>query len=177
MAIEPPTTTLHLPDWTPDKATVTTPPATVQRTALKDAPSIRNIYWCLFHDAALPPEFSKRRPVVVFSHRNTLTGPISVLPITKYPQPDNPWSIKLATNPIPGEVCDAWVVCNHLTAVSCLRLTQRHGKVPRLTPDEFRPIHELVLQWLPPLLPIEYQNIVLDDVALTAHVNGPAPNG
>jgi mRNA interferase MazF len=144
--------TLHLPTRTPTPAAEA--PAPVARTALKAAPAIRNVYWCRFSDAAVPPEFSKKRPVIVVSYENSLTGPILVLPITTEPQPGNLWAVKLERNPSPGENCDVWAVCNHLYTVACVRLTATHGTVPRLTPAEFRPIHELVLRWLPTLPPI-----------------------
>ncbi|MFL5287489.1 MAG: type II toxin-antitoxin system PemK/MazF family toxin [Rhodopila sp.] len=125
-------------------------PATWLR--IKATPRIRN-YHCSFPDAALPPEFSKRRPVTVVSYENSLTGPILVVPFTTRPQRADGWAIKLARNPTPGESCDVWAVCNHLYTVSCERLTATHGVVPRLTPDEFRPVHELILVWLPALDP------------------------
>ena len=107
-----------------------------------------------FADAAIPPDFSKRRPVIVVSYRNSLTGPILVVPITTQAQRDNGWAVKLTRNPTPGETCDVWAVCNHLYTVACARLTATHGVVPRLTAAEFRPVHELVLKWLPALEPI-----------------------
>lgn len=121
------------------------------RTSIKAAPNIRNVYYCGFPDGAVPPEFSKRRPVIVVSYKNSLTGPVLVVPITTQAQPDNRWAVKLARNPKPGETCHVWVVCNHLYTVSCARLTATHGTVPRLTVDEFRPVHELILKWLPRL--------------------------
>ncbi len=126
-----------------------TPPAV--RTTIKSAPNIRNVYYCGFPDSALHPEFSKPRPVIVISYKNSLTGPVLVVPITTRAQPDNRWAIKLARNPTPGESCDVWAVCNHLYTVSCARLTATHGIMPRLTADEFRPVHELILKWLPRL--------------------------
>lgn len=114
-------------------------------------PKIRNVYYCGFPDAALPPEFCKRRPVLVVSYKNSLTGPILVVPFTTQPQTGNPWAVKMARNPTPDETCDVWVVCNHLYTVSCTRLSGTHRTVPRLTPEEFRPIHEKVLEWLPRL--------------------------
>ena len=125
----------------------------VARYKIKATPSIRNVYYCGFPDAVLPPEFSKRRPVIVVSYKNSLTGPILVVPITTRAQRENPWAIKLARNPTPGETCDVWVVCNHLYTVSCTRLSATHGVVPRLSAAEFRPVHEMVLKWIPTLEP------------------------
>jgi len=103
------------------------------RHTIRATPVIRNVYSCGFPQAALPPEFSKRRPVIIVSYKNSLTGPILVVPVTTQPQPGNAWAVKLARNPTPGETCDVWVVCNHLYSVSCQRLSATHGLVPRLT--------------------------------------------
>jgi len=142
--------TLRLPGHRP------VPAELVVRTTIKATPKIRNVYYCGFSDSAPPPEFSKRRPVIVFSHKNALNGPILVVPITTRPQAQNAWASKLERNPTPGETCDVWAVCNHLYTVSCARLTATHGIVPRLTAEEFLPIHRLVLKWLPSLeMPLE----------------------
>src|SRR5690349_250718 len=121
--------TLHLPGWAGGSA-IAVPP--VARLRIKATPNIRNVYYCSFPEAALPPEFSKRRPVIVVSYKNSLSGPILVVPITTQPQRESRWSVKLARNPTPGESCDVWAVCNHLYTVSCERLTATHGVVPRL---------------------------------------------
>jgi uncharacterized protein YifN (PemK superfamily) len=92
--------------------------------------------------------------VIVVSRKNSLTGPFLVTPITTQAQHDNPWAVKLARNPGPGETCDVWVVCNHLYTVSCTRLTATHGMVPRLTAVEFRPVHDLIVKWVPTLDPL-----------------------
>ncbi len=113
---------------------------------IKATPAIRNAYYCGFSEAALRPEFSKRRPVIVVSYKNSLTGPVLVAPVTTQPQPGNMWAVKLARNPTPGETCDVWAVCNHFYTVSCERLSATHGTVPRLTAAEFRPVHELILK-------------------------------
>jgi len=140
--------TLRLPGRA-DAVSVGRNPAPVVRYRIKAVPSIRNVYYCGFPDAALPPEFSKRRPVIVVSYKNSQSGPILVVPITMRAQAGNKWAIRLGRNPTPGETCDVWVVCNHLYTVSCARLTATHGVVPRLTPSEFRPVHEMVLKWIP----------------------------
>lgn len=136
--------TLRLPGRSP-------PGPAPQRRSIVAPPKIRNVYYCAFPEAALPPEFSRRRPAVVVSYKNSLNGPILVAPITTQPQPGNEWAIKLPRNPTSGETCEVWVVCNHLYTVSCTRLTATHGTVPRLTAEEFRPIHEKILQWIPAL--------------------------
>jgi mRNA interferase MazF len=142
--------TLHLPGRAAVPGSAS-PASAAGRIRIKATPKIRNVYYCGFPEAALPPEFSKRRPVIVVSYKNSLTGPILVVPLTTQAQPQNGWAVKLARNPTPGETCQVWAVCNHLYTVSCARLTATHGEVPRLTPDEFRPVHELILKWLPAL--------------------------
>jgi mRNA interferase MazF len=123
------------------------------RIAIKAAPAIRGVYSRRYPDAALPPEFSKRRPVMVVSWKNSLAGPVLMIPITTQSQSGNPWALRLPRNPCPGETCEVWAVCNHLYTVSCTRLTATHGSVPRLTVEEFRPVHELMLKWVPALHP------------------------
>ena len=129
-------------------------PSPAARTSLKAAPAIRNVYWCAFPRDMRYPEFWKIRPVVVVSYKNSLKGPILVVPVTTKPQTGDRWAHKLPRNPSPRDTCDVWVVCNHLYTVGCSRLSAFDGVVPRLTPQEFRPIHELVLKWVPPLLPL-----------------------
>nr|WP_294550253.1 type II toxin-antitoxin system PemK/MazF family toxin [uncultured Rhodopila sp.] len=107
------------------------PAAAAGRIRIKATPKIRNVYYCDFPEAALPPEFSKRRPVIVVSYRNSLTAPILVVPQTTQAQPHNGWEVKLARNPTPAESCEVWAVCNHLYTVSCTRLTATHGEVPK----------------------------------------------
>ncbi len=148
----PQDTTLRLPSR-PGADTGSTPAAAVPRVTLKASPKIRNVYHCAFAEAALPPEVSKRRPVIVVSYKNSLRGPVLVVPLTTRAQGQDLWAVRLARNPTPGEACEVWVVCNHLYTVSCARLSATHGVVPRLTGAEFLPIHELILRWLPSLQP------------------------
>jgi mRNA interferase MazF len=141
---------LHLPGRA-DAAPAAVGPAASARYQIRSTPKIRNVYYCGFPEPALVPEFSKRRPVIVVSYKNSLSGPVLVVPLTTRPQPGNPWAVKLERNPTPGETCDVWVVCNHLYTVSCARLTATHGAVPRLSANQFRPIHQTILNWLPAL--------------------------
>jgi hypothetical protein len=71
--------TLHLPRRSAGMANRAVPAA---RTTTKSAPNIRNVYYCGFSESALQPEFSKRRPVTAISYKNSLTGPVLVVPIT-----------------------------------------------------------------------------------------------
>ncbi|MSP01239.1 MAG: type II toxin-antitoxin system PemK/MazF family toxin [Acetobacteraceae bacterium] len=151
--------TLHLfgirPEPVASRRAATEEPSPTVRATLKAAPAIRNVYWCAFPRDMRAPEFWKTRPVVVVSHKNTLAGPVLVVPMTTQPQTRDRWAIKLACNPNPKDTCDVWVVCNHLYTVGCSRLSSFNGIVPRLTSEAFRPIHELILQWVPPLLPLD----------------------
>jgi mRNA interferase MazF len=147
--------TLHLPGGHSTLLPDREQSAPIVRGALKSAPRIRNIYWCQFPRDMRQPEFWKTRPVVIISHKNLLTGPILVVPMTTKPQHGDKWAVRLEKNPNPKQTCDVWVVCNHLYTVGCSRLSQFGGSVPRLTPAEFRPIHELVLKWVPRLVSLD----------------------
>ncbi len=150
---------LHRPGWRPEpfpgSSSQAEEPSPVVKAAIKAAPAIRNVCWCAFPHDMRQPEFWKTKPVVVVSYKNRLTGPILVVPVTTKPQADDQWAIKLARNPNPRETRDVWVVCNHRYTVACSRLSAFDGAVPRLTAAEFRPIHELILKWVPPLLPLD----------------------
>jgi len=148
------TKTLHLPGgYRAPRAIAEDPPPAI-KASLKAARRIRNVYWCAFPRDMRQPEFWKTRPMVIMSHHNQLTGPVLVVPMTTKAQHGDKWAIRLGRNPNPRESCDVWVVCNHLYTVGCSRLSQFDGVIPRLTPDEFRPIHELVLKWIPALIPV-----------------------
>lgn len=158
--------TLHLPghiQGTIKQAASAAPAATVDDDEpaapaapvhLKSAPRIMSVYWCEFPSDARRPEFWKTRPVIVVSHRNRLDGPVLVVPLTTKNQHGNEWAVRLKTSPKSKEPRESWAVCNHLYTVSCSRLSAFHGHIPRLSPEEFRPIHERVLQWIPTLLPL-----------------------
>jgi mRNA interferase MazF len=117
--------------------------------AIKAAPKLRNVYWCKFPTDMYFPEFWKVRPIVVVSHRNALSGPILVVPLTTSPQLKNEWAVNLGRAVHQNR--DSWAVCNHIYTVSCHRLSAFSGKVPRISESEFRPIHELILTRLPSL--------------------------
>jgi mRNA interferase MazF len=120
------------------------------RVVLASAPKIRAVYWCRFWRDALRPEFYKNRPVVVVSRDNRLDGPALVVPLTTKPQGTNKWAYKLTENPNPGKPgIDSWAVCNHIYAVSCARLSQMGGGVPRMNPHDFDEVVRLMLRALP----------------------------
>jgi mRNA interferase MazF len=128
------------------------PAAPAGRIALTSAPRIRAVYWCRFWRDALRPEFYKNRPVVVVSRDNRLDGPALVVPLTTKPQGNNKWAYKLTENPNLGKPSiDSWAVCNYIYAVSCARLAQMDGGVPRMKPHDFNEVVRLMLQVLPDL--------------------------
>ena len=49
------------------------------------SPSIRQLYWCDFPRDAHLPEFWKRRPVIIISYKNTLSGAVTVIPCSSGP--------------------------------------------------------------------------------------------
>jgi len=113
------------------------------------APKIRGIYWCEFWKDVMLPEMWKKRPVLVVSYKNTLSGPCSVLAISTDPQDgmSAKWAHKLPIQVEQGR--DSWVVCNHIYTVSPSRLEQVGGGVVRLNEEEFNAILEKLLEWLP----------------------------
>ena len=126
------------------------PSAPAGRIVLASAPKRRAVYWCRFWHDALRPEFYKNRPVVVVSRDNRLDGPALVVPLTTKPQGGNKWAYKLLENPNPRKPgIESWAVCNHIYAVSCARLAQMDGRVPRMKPIDFNEVVRIMLQALP----------------------------
>lgn len=117
---------------------------------LTAAPSIRQMYWCDFWLDATNPEMSKKRPVIIVSFKNTLTGVVLVVPTSTDPQEglSKAWAHKLSFQPDGAR--DSWVVCNHLYTVSTKRLSA-FKRIPRLSQDEFDKILAIVKKWLPTL--------------------------
>ena len=119
---------------------------------IKAAPSIRQIYWCTFPEDYIIPEMGKQgglpRPVVILSFKNTLHGPVTILPISTDPQEGKSaeWAHKLSLK-VDGKR-DSWVVCNHPYTFSTKRLGPAKV-IPRLTVAEFDEILVKVLNWLP----------------------------
>ena len=97
---------------------------------IKAAPKIRQIFYCDFWKDAQLPEFWKKRPVVILSYRNTLTGHCTVLPASTFPQDENQWAHKLSFH-IDGDR-DSWVVCNHIATVATSRLSALPPPIPRV---------------------------------------------
>jgi mRNA interferase MazF len=129
------------------------------KPSLVAAPKIRGIYWCDFWKDVILPEMWKKRPVLVVSFKNTLSGPCSVLAISTDPQEglSEKWAYKLPIQIEKGR--DSWVVCNHIYTVSPSRLEQVRGGVLRIGEEPFHAILEQLLGWLPkipdPILPLE----------------------
>jgi mRNA interferase MazF len=115
------------------------------------APKIRGVYWCDLWKDALLPEMWKKRPVIVVSYKNTLSGPCSVLACSTDPQEglSAQWAHKLSIQVEAGR--DSWVACNHIYTVSPSRLEQVRGGVPRLAEVEFNAILSMLFKWLPKL--------------------------
>ncbi|RYC29536.1 type II toxin-antitoxin system PemK/MazF family toxin [Lichenibacterium minor] len=121
------------------------------RTRLKQAPKLRDLYWCdLPRDAQLP-EFWKRRPVIVIAGDGTLSGAVQVVPCSSQPQGANRWAHQLVTT-IDG-VGPSWAVCDKVgtVAVSRLSIDANHSRPRRLTQEEFTAVLGLVLARLPRL--------------------------
>jgi len=126
------------------------PEAPAGKVVLASAPKLRAVYWRRFWDDAVRPEFYKARPIVVVSRDNRLDGPIMVVPLTTKPQGSNRWAHKLTENPNPRKPdIDSWAVCNHIYTVSCARLSQMGGTVPRMRQEDFDAVVRLMLQALP----------------------------
>lgn len=113
---------------------------------LRAAPSIRQLYWCDFPQDAQLPEFWKRRPVVVLSYKNVLSGAVTVVPCSSQPQPGNRWAFPLITT---IDTNPSWAICDKPTTVAVSRLTPEKSGIRRLPPDEFHAMLGLVLAWLP----------------------------
>ena len=114
------------------------------------APKIRQLYWCDFWEEAQLPEFWKRRPVIIVSYKNTLSGCCTVIPTSSQEQPGNRWAYKLSTT-IDGE--DSWAICNHPITVAVSRLSPAKNHTPRLNEEEFNEVLGLLFSWLPILPP------------------------
>jgi len=129
---------------------MTTVQATPPRipTRLKAVPRIRQLYWCDFPNDAQLPEFWKRRPVIIVSFRNTLSGAVTVIPCSSQHQRDNPWAFPLVTT-IDGKT--SWAICDKPTTVAVSRLSVDQSGINRLSKTEFNAVLALVLKWLPVL--------------------------
>lgn len=103
------------------------------------------------------PEMWKKRPVLVVSYKNTLSGPCTVLAISTDSQEElsGEWGYKLPIQVQRGR--ESWVVCNHIYTVSPSRLEQVRGGVLRIAETSFNEVLERLYRWLPripdPVLP------------------------
>jgi len=122
----------------------TPPPKVAPR--LIGAPKIRQLFWCDFPQDAQLPEFWKRRPVVIISHRNTLHGAVTVVPCSTQAQAGNKWAFPLGTT-IDGRA--AWAICDKITTVAVSRLVPDKAGIRRMPAAEFDDMLRLVLAWLP----------------------------
>lgn len=116
-------------------------------SVLKSAPKLGEVFWCSFSEENINPEFYKTRPVIVVSYKNSLHGPILVVPFSTKEQTNNAWAIE-AKNVVPSDKRDSWAVCNHLYTVSCSRLIPDRGRVFRIKGDLLKSILTLVRKWI-----------------------------
>ncbi len=112
---------------------------------IRQAPRIRQIYWCDFPMDAQLPEFWKRRPVLILSRRAKLHGNVTVLPLTTKSQPDNRMAYPID---IPNMQL-SWVICDYLATVAVSRLHLTGRVALRVGQDDFNKIVALVLKGLP----------------------------
>jgi mRNA interferase MazF len=110
------------------------------------APKIRQLYWCDFPVDAQPPEFWKRRPVIIISYRNSLYGAVTVIPCSTKDQSGNHWAFPLLTT-IDGKT--GWAICDKITTVAVSRLLPNKKGTERMPEAEFSALMRLVLEWLP----------------------------
>ena len=129
--------------------TIIPPPPRV-KPRLQAVPAIRELFWCDLPNDAQLPEFWKRRPVVIVSFKNTLSGAVTVIPCSSQPQTGNRWAYKLTTT-IDG--ADSWAICDKPTTVAVSRLSIDQNGKRRLPEAEFNAILALLLKWLPVLPP------------------------
>ena len=117
-----------------------------QPTRIKSAPRIRQIYWSDFPKDAQLPEFWKRRPVLIISKNNVVSGKFSALPLTTVEQPNNIWAHEIVS-PFGKQPC--WVICNHIVTMACSRLYPHRPAIPRLAPADFQKVVAIMLRALP----------------------------
>jgi mRNA interferase MazF len=117
---------------------------------IKAAPSIRQVYWCDFWTDAHLPEMWKRRPVIILSFKNSLSGICTVIACSTDPQEGAAaqWGHKLSLS-LDGR--ETWVVCNHIYTVATSRLHVDKGGLVRLKEAEFNQILTKAMKWLPRL--------------------------
>lgn len=124
---------------------IETPPRIQPR--LKSAPKVRQFYWCDFPQDAHLPEFWKRRPVIILSHkRMKLYGAVTIVPCSTQAQTNNDWAFPLKTT-IDGRA--AWAICDKISTVAVSRLLPDKDGIRRMPEDEFNSMLALVLDWLP----------------------------
>lgn len=122
-----------------------TPPAVPPH--LRAAPKIRQMYWCDFPQDARLPEFWKRRPVIVVSYKNTLSGAVTVIPCSTLDQAGNPWAVPLSMSMVPG--VSSWAICDKPYTVAVSRLLPERTGIPRLPITDFNAVLSKLLEWLP----------------------------
>jgi mRNA interferase MazF len=122
---------------------------------IQAAPKVGSLYWCSLPSESCIhiPEFWKKRPVIVISRSNKLSGKVVVLPVTT--DEDNEiyeGSLELSEttrNKINGKRC--WVVFDHPMTVATSRLDFINKRPPRVEQDELSNIlvrfHATIAGW------------------------------
>jgi len=115
---------------------------------LARAPRIGEVYLCRYPERGHTetPEFSGNHFVVIMSRKARIRGHATVVPLTTSPQDDDQKSLEIAS-PVGGRQC--WVICNHLTTVSCRRLKPAGNPTPKIPIDTFQEIVKRCFRHLP----------------------------
>ena len=115
---------------------------------IKAVPCIRQLFWCDFPNDAQLPELWKKRPVIIVSFKNTLSGAVTVIPCSSQDQTGNKWAVKLITT-IDDSI--SWAICDKPTTVAVSRLSPDKSGVKRLSETEFNDLLTVLFKWLPKL--------------------------
>lgn len=113
---------------------------------LRNAPRIRQLYWCDFPNDAQLPEMWKKRPVVIISKVVHYNGTATVLPITTKDQTGNPFAFRLQTR---MSQRPAWALCDKITSLAVSRFHPNENGDVRMPIDEFNRMLGVLLAYLP----------------------------
>jgi mRNA interferase MazF len=118
-----------------------------KQPSIRSAPRVGQVYYCDFQEDALLPEFWKQRPVVIVSGNATLSGIVTIVPLTTKSQPSNKLACQLQTVLKVDEI--SWAICRHVTSVATSRLSLIKGKAPKVMNDDLQNILRLVRTTIP----------------------------
>lgn len=122
---------------------------TQKKILIKTAPAIRQFFWCNFpnpQDVHLP-EFWKKRPVIILSHRNKINGSVIVVPCTTAEENmHNEWAVKLeqSINDV-----TSYAICDKITTIATSRLSLPVGGCVRALQSDFDEILKKIYTFLP----------------------------